>query len=71
MAVDRFAVFPDWPSGGATITSPFFGLASFPPLAWQTYDVDLTAAEHDGGKKGKSRGAAPSVKPQHGKVTGP
>lgn len=35
--------------GVAAATIPM----SYPPLAWQTYDVDFTAAQYDGGKKVK------------------
>ena len=53
--LDSFGLAPNTNECGA-----IYGVAaaaipmSFPPLSWQTYDVDFTAAEYDGGKKVKN-----------------
>jgi hypothetical protein len=53
--LDSFGLAPNTNECGA-----IYGVAaatipmSYPPLAWQTYDVDFTAAQYDGGKKVKN-----------------
>ena len=52
--LDSFGLPPNTNECGA-----IYGVAalaipmSYPPLAWQTYDVDFTAAQYDGGQKVK------------------
>ena len=53
--LDSFGLAPNTNECGA-----IYGVAaaaipmSYPPLAWQTYDVDFTAAEYNGGQKVKN-----------------